>query len=294
MILATQGDESERQEARHYLGNLAVGTSEGVLWNMKCISLMTIIVPDILHSVYLGMLQHLMDWVTSFLEQHSRINIFNQLWAMMPPYPGFARFNKPYSQVTQWSGKEMKALGRVIVPVFTATLLNPSASQRIPLTEDLLCIKNIVYFHLMAQYWYHTEATIEYMENHLEEFYHHKDVFSPFRASKSTKKVLEALKKHLTLDKQEEQESDRAWNDLSAAAKHRPVDVDKMQIESEIAQHLVHESDFNFVDMHLLNHYSDCICQLGHLLNVNSELPEKEMMDLKQAYRQLNSHGAAF
>jgi hypothetical protein len=71
------------------------------------------------------MLKHLMDWVTSFLEQHARIDKFKQLWAMMPPYPGFARLNKPHIQATQLSGKEMKALGHVIVPVFAATLLNP-------------------------------------------------------------------------------------------------------------------------------------------------------------------------
>jgi len=100
------------------------------------------IVPDILHTIYLGMLKHLMDWVLSFLEQHSWMITLNQLWAMIPPYPGFARFNKPYSHVMQWSGKEMKALRCVIVPVFTATLLNPSASQRIPFTEALLCVKN--------------------------------------------------------------------------------------------------------------------------------------------------------
>jgi len=99
MILATQGDGTERQEARQYLEDRAVGTSEGVFCNMKCLSPTTIIVPNILHTVYLGMLKHLMDWVTSFLEQHSRINKINQLWAMMPPYPGVTRFNKPYSQV---------------------------------------------------------------------------------------------------------------------------------------------------------------------------------------------------
>jgi len=159
----------------------------------------------------------------------------------MLPYPGFARFNKPYSQVTQWSGKEMKALRRVIVPVLTATLLNPSASQRIPFTEALLCVKNFVYFNLMAQYRYHTEATIEYMGNYLKELHRHKDVFSWFQASKSTKKVLEALKKQLTLDKLKERESDPAWNNHSVAAKRRHVDEDKTQIESEITQHLVDE-----------------------------------------------------
>jgi len=116
-------------------------------------------------------------------------------------------------------------------------------------------------------------ANTKYMDNDLEEFHCHKDVFIRFRTSKSTKKVSEALKKQLTLDKQEEQESDPTWNNHSAAAKHLRVDEDKMQIESEIAQHLVDESDFHFVKMHLLNHFSDHIRQLANLVNVSSELP---------------------
>jgi len=261
---------------------------------MECISPRTIIVPNILHTIYPGMLKHLMDWVTSFLEQHSRINNINKLWEMMPPYPSFARFNKPYSQVTQWGSKEMKALGPVIVPVFAATLLNPSISQRIPFTDSLLHVKNLVYFQLMAQYRYHTEATIEYMGNYLEEFHHHKDVFSRFRASKSTKMVPEAIKTQLTLDKQEERESDHAWKYLSAAGTRRRVDQDIMQIESEIAQHLVDESDFNFVKMHLLDRFPDHILQRGKLSNVSSELPEKAMMNLKQRYQQSNRQQAAY
>jgi len=198
MILVTQGDEMERQEGRQNLEDPAVGTSEGVFWNMKCISLMTNIVPDILHTVYLGMRKHLIDWVMFFQEQHSGINEFHQLWAMMLPYPGFAWFNQPYSQGTNSSGKETKALRCVIVPVFMATLLKSCASQTIPFTEALLYIKNFADFHHMAQYRYHTEATIEYMENPLEGFHYHKDVFGRFCASKSTKKVSEALRKQLT------------------------------------------------------------------------------------------------
>jgi len=76
------------------------------------------------------------------------------------------------------------------------------------------------------------------------------------------------LKTQFTFDNHEEWESDPAWNYLLAATKRRRVDEDKMQIESAIAQHLVEESDFNFVKMHLLNHFSDHICQLGNLLNV--------------------------
>jgi len=102
------------------------------------------------------------------------------------------------------------------------------------------------------------------------------------------------LQKQLTFDKQEEQESNPIWHNLPAAAKRRCVDEDKMQSKSEIAQHLVDESDFNFVKMHLLNHFSDHPCQLGNLLTISSELPEDAMTDLKQAYQQSNRHEAAF
>jgi len=117
---------------------------------MECISPTTIISPHILPTVLHSMLKHLIDWVTCSLEQLSRINKSNQLWAMMLLYPGFARFNKAYSQVTQWSGKEIKALRRVIVPVLMATLLNPMVSGMIPFTKALLCVKNIAYCDLMA------------------------------------------------------------------------------------------------------------------------------------------------
>jgi hypothetical protein len=119
---------------------------------------------------------------------------------MMPPYPGFARFNKPYSYVTQWSGKEIKTLWLVIVPVFVATLSNLLVSPRIPFTEPHLCFKNSVNVHLIAQYRYHTEAIIQHMEKYLEQFHCHKDVFSRFHPSQSTKQISEALTKQLTLD----------------------------------------------------------------------------------------------
>jgi len=183
--------------------------------------------------------------------------------------------------MTQWSGKEIQALRHMIVPVFEVTLMNPSTSQRILFTDALLCVQNFVHCYLMAQYQYLTEATIGYMENYLEEFHCQKDVFSRLCASKCSKKVSETFKKQLTLDKQEEWESHPAWNNLSAAANGRRVDEDKMQIESEIAQHLLDQSDFNCVKMHPLNHYSDHIRQFGNHFNVSSELPGTAIMDLK-------------
>jgi hypothetical protein len=157
--------------------------------------------------------------------------------------------------VTQWHRQVMKALGRVIVPVFIATLLHPLVSQRIPFTVALLYIKNLVYFHLMTQYWYHIEATIQYMDNYLKDFQCRKDVFSRFHASKSTQKLSKTLTMQLASDKQVAQESDPDWINLSVSAKHYRIDEDKMQIKSEIESHFVNQSDFSFGKKHLQNHF---------------------------------------
>jgi len=90
MILATSAEKLWRSNATKYLDDRSVGTSEGIFWNTKCISLMTIILATILHTIYLDLIIHLMDWVTSYLEHHSRMDKFNLLWAMLLPYPSFA------------------------------------------------------------------------------------------------------------------------------------------------------------------------------------------------------------
>jgi len=189
-------------------------------------------------------------------------------------------------QVTEWSDNEMKGLGRVIVLVFTVTIFNPLASIRIPFPEARSWVKSFVYLHRMAQYQYHTEAMIEYMQIEVEEFHRQKDVFSRIGTSKCSKKISETLNMQLTLNQQEEWESDPAWNNLSAAVKHCQIDADKLQIEAATAQHLANESDFNFVKMHLLTHCSDHIRQIGNLIDVSSEHADKAMMDLEQRYWQ--------
>jgi len=67
MILVTQGDETARWQARQYLEDRAVGTSEGIFWNMKISFAITDIIPDILYTLYLSMLQNVMGLKTSCL-----------------------------------------------------------------------------------------------------------------------------------------------------------------------------------------------------------------------------------
>jgi len=61
----------------------------------------------------------------------------------------------------------MKALVNMIVLVIMVTPVKPFVSQSIPFTEELLGVCNLLYYQLMGKYQYHTEATIEYLENYL-------------------------------------------------------------------------------------------------------------------------------
>ena len=79
-----------------------------------------------LHTVFLAILKHLMEWLVKFLQSHAWLQRFNQIWRQMPSFPGFLKFNKDYTAVSQWQGKEMRSLGRVLLPVLAASLRRPT------------------------------------------------------------------------------------------------------------------------------------------------------------------------
>jgi hypothetical protein len=135
----------------------------------------------------------------------------------------------------------MKPLGRVIVLVFTTTHLNPLESQRIRMTDPLLCVKILEYHHLIAQYLYHTEATIECMEDYLQDFHHQQDTSGQFRTNQSTKKVSEALIMLLNFDNLQEREWDPTGTVFLRLQDIVALKKMKRQIQQEIAQHFVDE-----------------------------------------------------
>jgi len=85
------------------------------LWSVPNLNPPDLIRADILHNMLLRVLDHMMDWIQEFLEQHDRMNAFDHVWSRLPPYPGFTVPAKAYRIVTQWSGKEMRNFAKVII-----------------------------------------------------------------------------------------------------------------------------------------------------------------------------------
>lgn len=106
--------------------------------------------------------------------------------------------------------------------------------------------------------------------------------------------VSETMQIQVFFDTQDDLQSHPSCSNISVAVNPCCIDEDRLQSWSEVAQHLVNESDFNFVRMHLLNHCFDNTRLLGNLSTASSQLPQRAMMELKLAYRQSNFYEAAF
>ena len=125
--------------------------------------------PDLLHNLFLGIIEYLMDWVEGFLTVHNRLNAFDEIWAQMPRYPVNFVPRKTYRNLSQVQGKEMRAILRVLLGVFTVALRRktgvqaPTGGQQQEFKRAILCVRYITDIALIARYQSHTDSTVQYM-----------------------------------------------------------------------------------------------------------------------------------
>jgi hypothetical protein len=78
--------------------------------------------PDLLHTMQIGMLDHLQKSIFHFMKTHERIDKYNAIWFSVPAYHDLTPKNKSYEEVSQWYGKEMKEISRYLIAVVTQSL----------------------------------------------------------------------------------------------------------------------------------------------------------------------------
>jgi hypothetical protein len=281
--------------SKDYLTSRNVKILEGCFWQFpsETIDLRTLARPDMLHTVFLGILKHLMDWIVKFLEAHGRMHHFNLIWRQMPCFPGFVKFNKDYMAVSQWQGKEMRSLGRVLLPVLAASLRNPKdSSERQQFKDALKCVKGLIDFHLILQYRSHDKHTIDKARAFLDDFHRHKDVFLLYRAGKTTSASAASLRTMLLKNAEYTRKADPVFKRLSKVAKQRKIDADKKDVDTQVAAHMRAHSSFDFVKMHYLSHFTDHIPMFGSTQPFSTELVEASHKDLKDGFRTSNKVNA--
>ena len=75
-------------------------TTENVLWRLRC-NPTELPKPDLLHTIQVGMLKHLLLWIISFLKSHHWLALFNSLWMAIPSYLSMTQPKKSFEETVQ-------------------------------------------------------------------------------------------------------------------------------------------------------------------------------------------------
>jgi hypothetical protein len=78
--------------------------------------------PDLLHTMQIGMLDHLQKWIIHFMKTHERLDKYNAIWLSVRAYHDLTPKNKSYEEVSQWNGQEMKKMSWYMLGVVTQSL----------------------------------------------------------------------------------------------------------------------------------------------------------------------------
>jgi hypothetical protein len=121
--------------------------------------------PDLFHGVLVFWRDHLFKWIKRLVggeEIDRRLKVLQRV-------QGFRHFNKGITQVSHWTGREDKELQRVIVALIAGA---PKVSAK-----AMRCIRAFNQFIYIAQYRSHSDETIGYLHQYLNEFHETKEVF---------------------------------------------------------------------------------------------------------------------
>ena len=145
-----------------------------------------------------------MNWIIGLLEVNGRLHVFDDIWKMTTSYPRNNLPQKPYRQLTQIQGKQMRAILKIILAIFTASLprntdtTRPTAIQQLEFKKAIKCVQYLTDFALLSRYRSHSESTVQYMRDYLQRFHDTKDEFLRFGASKASKGKADIVSRELT------------------------------------------------------------------------------------------------
>jgi len=182
----------------------------------------------------------------------------------------------------------MRNLGRCLLGVLAVALRQPDSTQVQPFRRAFTSVRSLLDLTMMAQCRSHTPETISYMEEYATQFHETKDIFREFRISKRTPENAAELRKDL--HRQRTQMRER----VLPSQRCRIRDDDREE-ENDQCMELIHsESNFPFVNMHLIRHFRDHIYIFGNIPMYSTEygeLTHKEQ--IKDGWRRSNKIDAA-
>jgi len=106
--------------------------------------------PDLLHTMQIGMLDHLQKWIFHFMKTHEQLDKYNAIWLSVPAYHDLTPKTKSYEEASQCNGKEMKEMSRYLLGVVTQSLRGESPAQRPIFNRAIDCTRGLLEFYIYA------------------------------------------------------------------------------------------------------------------------------------------------
>ncbi|KEP45881.1 hypothetical protein V565_233860, partial [Rhizoctonia solani 123E] len=126
------------------------------------------ITPDLLHQVHKGVMKdHLIKWVTTILGKSA----VDERYMSMPEAHGLRHFKSGISSVSQWTGRELKEMVKVLLPALS------DSDPRV-----VRAARSLMDFMYLAHAGSVTDEDLDAMEDALRTFHEHKDVFKELGA----------------------------------------------------------------------------------------------------------------
>ena len=266
-------NEEDTAESAAMLADLHVHQGFNAFRHIPC-TVAKLPKPDLLHTMQLGMLDHLHKWLFHFMKTHGRLDRYNALWLSVPAYHDLTPKTKSYEEVSQWSGKEVKEMSRYLLAVVVQTLRTGTVgpSDRTLFNRAIECTRTLLEFYMYSRYKSHDDDTIGYMEDALNSFHKTKDVFLGARVGKRARAKASNLRTELVRKRKAEEEL-RAES-LTPTQRRREYNEWRDFIDSEVDMSKEGDAHFNFIKIHLMSHFAEQVRLYGSLPQWSAETHE--------------------
>jgi len=106
--------------------------------------------PDLLHTMQIGMLDHLKMWIFRFMKTHERLEKYDAIWISVPAHHDLTPNNKSSEEVSQWNGKEMKEMSQYMLGVVPQYLRGGSPAQSPIFNPAIESTRALLEFYMYA------------------------------------------------------------------------------------------------------------------------------------------------
>ena len=132
------------------------------------------ICPDILHQIYQGLIKHLLEWLKEIYGSKE----IDRRCAQLPPNHHIRVFTNGICSLSRVSGQEHADITRIILGIIIDLPLKKATGSSIEATAKVIStVRALLDFAYLAQYPVHSSETLTQMNEALERFHTHKDIF---------------------------------------------------------------------------------------------------------------------